>query len=302
MPTVGASRKNESVDPRPAEHARFFRSLEMRVVGDHQFQLTEARRVGEDVDFDDLPAPDREAHDRKRLSPWKPRDDSRSSVHERRSCELDKRRESERLLGNGPRTAELPRCARRHGTAVGSDHNLWIENRQKCVEVTAARGSEESIDNFSLTGEIGIGSLGRSSHSAARAARELPCRGWGAPHDGSDLVEGHGEHVVQHEREPLGRTQRFEHQEQRETNRVGQQSFVRGSIPPARLTIGSGTCTPRGSSRRDLRERSMSRHTRATTVVSHPPRFATPVGSERMRRSQASWTASSASLSEPSIR
>jgi hypothetical protein len=27
----------------------------------------------------------------------------------------------------------------------------------------------------------------------------------------------------------------------------------------------------RGSSRRDLRERSMSRHTRATTVVSHPP-------------------------------
>jgi hypothetical protein len=47
-------------------------------------------------------------------------------------------------------------------------------------------------------------------------------------------------------------------------------------IPSSPLTIGSGTCAPKGSSRRDLRERSMSRHTRATTVVIHPPRFSTP--------------------------
>jgi len=46
----------------------------------------------------------------------------------------------------------------------------------------------------------------------------------------------------------------------------------------------------------------MSRQMRATTVVSHPPRFSTPLVSERLRCSQASWTASSASLSEPSIR
>jgi hypothetical protein len=75
-----------------------------------------------------------------------------------------------------------------------------------------------------------------------------------------------------------------------------------GSIPSSGLTIGSGTRTPKGSSRRDLRERSMSRHTRATTVVSHPRRFSTPLVSARLRRSQVSWTASSASLSEPSIR
>jgi len=56
------------------------------------------------------------------------------------------------------------------------------------------------------------------------------------------------------------------------------------------------------SSRRDARERSMFRHTRATTVVSHPPKFSTPLVSERLSRSQASWTASSASLTEPSIR
>ena len=47
-----------------------------------------------------------------------------------------------------------------------------------------------------------------------------------------------------------------------------------GSVPSAGLTTGSGRCAPRGSSRRDVRERSMSRHTRATTVVSHPAKDA----------------------------
>jgi len=75
-----------------------------------------------------------------------------------------------------------------------------------------------------------------------------------------------------------------------------------GSIPSSRLPIGSGTCASRDSSRCNLRERSTSRHTRATTVVSHPPRFSTALVSERLRRSQDSCTASSASLSEPSIR
>jgi hypothetical protein len=40
--------------------------------------------------------------------------------------------------------------------------------------------------------------------------------------------KGHGEHVVQHEREPLGRSQRLEHNEQREADRVDQLRFVLG--------------------------------------------------------------------------
>lgn len=39
------------------------------------------------------------------------------------------------------------------------------------------------------------------------AACELPCRGRGASHDGRDLVKGHVEQVVQHERNPLGGSQ-----------------------------------------------------------------------------------------------
>src|SRR6266566_4072620 len=93
-------------------------------------------------------------------------------------------------------------------------------------EVTAARGSEEGVDHFSASGEIGVGNHGRSLHPAAGAARELPCRGLRAPHDGSDLVEGHGEEVVQHEREALSGRKRVEYHEQRETDRVGQERFL----------------------------------------------------------------------------
>jgi hypothetical protein len=43
-----------------------------------------------------------------------------------------------------------------------------------------------------------------------------------------------------------------------------------GSTPSASLTADSARCIPAGTSRRDC---SMFRHTRATTVVSHPPRL-----------------------------
>jgi hypothetical protein len=48
----------------------------------------------------------------------------------------------------------------------------------------------------------------------------------GTTDDGSNLPEGHAERVAQHEREPLGRRERLEHREERETDRVGQQRFV----------------------------------------------------------------------------
>src|ERR1043166_8300917 len=68
--------------------------------------------------------------------------------------------------------------------------------------------------------------------------------------------------------------------------------------PSVSTTIGSGS-ESLGSSRR---ARSTSRQTRPTTVVSQPRRFSIASASERVRRSHASWTASSASLADPSIR
>jgi hypothetical protein len=104
---------------------------------------------------------------------------------------------------------------------VGSEYDVWVEQGEERVEVTTARGSEEGLDYFSLAGEICVGDRGRSLHPAACAACELPCCGRGAPYDGSNLVEGHGEQVVQHECEALGGLQCVEDHEQGETDRVG---------------------------------------------------------------------------------
>lgn len=68
------------------------------------------------------------------------------------------------------------------------------------------------------------------------------------------------------------------------------------------LAGGSEGWAARESSRREVRERRVSRQTRETTVVSQPPRLAISAESERERRSHASCTASSASLAEPSMR
>jgi hypothetical protein len=107
---------------------------------------------------------------------------------------------------------------------------------------------------------------------------------------------------VQDEREPLWRDSVSSTTSSASPTASASSASCSGSILSARSTIGSGSRTPIGSSRRVVRERSMFSETRATTVVSHARRFSMSSVSERLNRSQASWTASSASLSEPSIR
>jgi uncharacterized protein YjbJ (UPF0337 family) len=58
--------------------------------------------------------------------------------------------------------------------------------------------------------------------------------------DRRDLVEGHREDVVEHEREALGRAERVEHDEQCDADRVGQQRLVLGVGPVRRVDDGVG--------------------------------------------------------------
>lgn len=62
----------------------------------------------------------------------------------------------------------------------------------------------------------------RTGHPAPGPAGELPSGDGCAVEDPSDLVERHGEQIVQHECEPLGRCQRVKHDEQRTADGVGQ--------------------------------------------------------------------------------
>ena len=114
------------------------------------------------------------------------------------------------------------------------------------------------------------------AHPPPGPAGELAGGGRGALDHRRDLVERHGEHVVQHERQPLGRGERVQHDQQRQPDRVGEQRLLLGVAGRSAVTIGSGTWhVERLLAAVSRRDRSMFRHTRATTVVSQPPRFST---------------------------
>lgn len=108
-----------------------------------------------------------------------------------------------------------------------------------------------------------------------------------------------------HKCQPFGGNQFLQDDLERKADRVGQQGVLLGigagaddGVGQVRLERLFPACRERASSR----ERSMSRHSRLVIVVSHPARFSTSPAPLRLSRSQVSWTASSASDSEPSIR
>jgi hypothetical protein len=184
------------------------------------------------------------------------------------------------------------------GCGIGAEHDIGIEHREQALEIAVTGGCQERFDDLALPAEIGLRDLRRALHAAAGAAGELPCRGWRASHDRRDLLERHREHIVEHKGKPFGRRQRFQNHQQRSADGIGHFGVALVGI------AGSGLRHLRAHRllAPDLRERSMSRQTRATTVVSQPPRFSTADVSERFSRNQVSWTASSTSLVEPSIR
>src|SRR6266516_4729263 len=88
--------------------------------------------------------------------------------------------------------------------------------------------ARKGAGDLPLPGEVGAGTRGCALDPAAGPAGELLGGGRGALHDGSDLIEGHGEQVVQHERDPFGGCQPVEDYQQRETDRVRQERFLLG--------------------------------------------------------------------------
>ena len=68
-----------------------------------------------------------------------------------------------------------------------------------------ARRPQKRLHHFALTSPAGVRWRWRAAHPPARAARELLCRGRRPPHDRTDLVERHGEQIMQNERQGVRR-------------------------------------------------------------------------------------------------
>ena len=120
----------------------------------------------------------------------------------------------------------LARGAAREGAAVDAEDDFGVQHLEQGLEVAVPRGGEERVDDLALPADIRVGDRDLALHPAPRPAGELARRLRRAVDHGSDLVEGDGEHVMEYEREPFGRIQRLEHDQQREADRVGEQRLV----------------------------------------------------------------------------
>ena len=143
--------------------------------------------------------------------------------------------------------------------------------------------------------------LGAARTRAPGAAGQLPRRRRGAADDRRDLLERHGEEVVQHERQPLGRRQRVQHHEQGRPDGIGEQRlpFRVGALADRRRPPRQ---TRRGAAERVLpagRARASMSGTRGDHGGEPAAEVGTPLVSARVSRSQVSCTASSASAAEP---
>src|SRR4030095_11120262 len=103
-----------------------------------QIELAEPLRVAEDVDFGDLPAPDREAHDRERLA-FQYAEQPSATVDKRWEPEQPEAREALRAASHLLRAADLDRSAWQHSPGVDSEDHLGIEDSDEPVEVTVTR-------------------------------------------------------------------------------------------------------------------------------------------------------------------
>src|SRR5262245_27904295 len=155
-----------------------------------QIEMAEPLRVAEDVDLGDLPAPDREAHDRERLS-FKYAEQPSGTVDKHWEPEQLEAREAPRATSHLLRAADLDRSACQHLTGVGSEHHLWVEDRDEAVEVAVTRSCGKGIDDSSLNFHVRIGSAFPLANTPACAAGQLASRIRGALDDGRDLLEGH---------------------------------------------------------------------------------------------------------------
>ena len=185
--------------------------------------------------------------------------------------------------------AGVPRAARhgagalddpqRAAAVVGAQDDVGVQHREQPLEVAAAGGGQERVDDLPVGGgRVAV----RALDAAPRPRGELPRRRRRSVDDQRDVLERHREQVVEHERQALGGLQRLEHDEQRGADRVGGQRLRlrvrRGVVRPRDRSGRAAGRASSASSRRRLRASSIVRHTRETTVVSHPPMFSTRAG------------------------
>ena len=123
---------------------------------------------------------------------------------------------------------------------------IGIEDRDQSFNIPALQRCEKRVNHSALfskiwsrkiwlgkirTSKIGTGKIGArirfsGLNPAPRAAGQLPRSFWRSIEDRSNLIERDREHIVQYESQTLVRIQTIKHHKQRDSHRIGKQSFL----------------------------------------------------------------------------
>src|SRR5262249_7343553 len=132
------------------------------------------------------------------------------AVDEHWGADYTEEREAQRATSDVVRAADLDRSSCL-STGIASEDHLRVEHRDEAVIVTRTRSRGKGGDDTSLSFHADIRNGPPLLNTTARAAGQLASRIGGALDDGRDLLEGHSEDVVQHERDALGRRKGLQH-------------------------------------------------------------------------------------------
>src|SRR5690242_2385020 len=122
----------------------------------------------------------------------------------------------------GPGQRRAGRAAR---AEIRAEDHAGVEDLDQGLEVPGPCRRQEGVDHPALQRDVAVRLRG-GLHPAAGPAGELAGRVRAAVDHPGDLVERHREDVVQDEREALGRAEALQHDQQRESDRVGQHRLL----------------------------------------------------------------------------
>src|SRR5215472_11242294 len=185
-------------------------------------EMAELVWIGDDVDGHDPFAGEGEGEYHTWLPARRP-DAAGRPVDKRWSYALGAAHE---LAGNGCSAPKLGHRSGPDGWTVEAQHNFWVQQLDESLEVRVAGGGEKRINDHALPGEVAVVCRLDRLDFSARPARDHHGRGRRTLEDLGDVIERHGEHVMEYEREPFGGLQRIKHHHECEADRVGEQCLL----------------------------------------------------------------------------
>lgn len=167
-----------------------------------------------------------ETGDQREKQPLGRRDnDSNIAVDERNArCGRAPGEESRYLIGARQAPARTHVCR----SFIGCENNLRIEDLEQGGHITAPRGAKEGFRQLTMESDRLAIAFDVAAHAPAGPAGELTGGLPGATDQAGDLVERQGEHIVQHERHALQRTEALQDYQESDANRVGHERYALG--------------------------------------------------------------------------